>query len=113
MRIAAVVIVAGTLLGRIAEAQQPTVADIALCNEEAQTKAGWPSALPRPGADSRDAATPKPAPDAKPGTETDPSGSIVTRSPDPLLQGMATDGLESPEYRTGYRDCMAGRLRGR
>lgn len=101
-----------------AQAQQPTISDIAICNEEAQAKAGSPSASPGPPPTAPPAprAQPKEQADAptltrKPGTQTDPSGSIIVQSPDPLLQGMATDGLTDPAYRTAYRDCMAGRLK--
>jgi hypothetical protein len=87
------------LVGTTVEAQRPNVSDIALCNEQAQAKAGPPSASPP--------ATVTP----RPGTRTDPSGSIIVQSPDPLLEGMATDGLDDAAYRTAYRECMAGRLR--
>lgn len=89
------------LVGTTAEAQRPNVSDIAVCNEEAQAKAGPPSASPP--------ATVTP----RPGTRTDPSGSIIVQSPDPLLEGMATEGLDDPAYQTAYRACMAGRLRER
>jgi hypothetical protein len=96
------------LVGMTAEAQRPNLSDIALCNEQAQAKAGPPSASPPlPGRDRERApgtVTPRP------GTRTDPSGSIIVQSPDPLLEGMAAEGLDDPAYRTAYRDCMAGRL---
>lgn len=95
------------LIGTIAEAQRPNLSDIALCNEQAQAKAGPPSASPAPGPPERAPGTVTPPP----GTRTDPSGSIIVQSPDPLLEGMATDGLDDPAYRTSYRACMAGRLR--
>jgi uncharacterized Zn-binding protein involved in type VI secretion len=51
-----------------------------------------------------------------PGTRegtTDPTGSIVTQSPDPLLKGMDAARVSDPAYRTAYRDCMQARMRGR
>jgi hypothetical protein len=92
-----------------ARAQEPNLSDIATCNEEAQAKAGSPSTSPRaqPGPPPAKAPTLTP----QPGTQTDSSGSIVTQSPDPLLRGMATDGLTVPAYRTAYRECMAARLK--
>jgi hypothetical protein len=91
------------LVGTTAGAQRPGVSDVALCNEQAQAQAGPPSASP-------------PAPGTltpRPGIRTDPSGSIVAESPDPLLEGIATEGLEDPAYRTAYRECMAARVRER
>jgi len=35
----------------------------------------------------------------------------VAESRDPLLEGMAAEGLSDPAYRTAYRDCMAARAR--
>jgi hypothetical protein len=87
------------------EAQTANLSDMALCNEQAQAKAVPPSAMPR----ERAPLTVTPGP----GIRTDPSGTIVIESPDPLLQGMATDGLEDPVYRTAYRECMAARRQGK
>ena len=112
------------LVGRLsaANAEQPNLSDIASCNEEAQAKAGSPSGSPSvppalpPGPSTRQPAQPGPSADAprltpKPGTQTDPSGSIVVQSPDPLIVGMATEGLSDRAYRTAYRDCMGARLK--
>ena len=96
-------------------AQQATVTDAAICNEEAQAKAGAPSAspaLPAPPIGPPNTAN-APTLEPKSGTRTDPSGSIVVQSPDPLLEGMATGGLKDPAYRTAYRECMAARLKRR
>jgi hypothetical protein len=88
---------------------EPTVTDIAACNEEAAGKTGHPGALPAP----------RPGPGSigrMPGTRegtTDPTGSIVTQSPDPLLKGMDAARVSDPAYRTAYRDCMQARMRGR
>jgi hypothetical protein len=90
-----------------AEAQQPNVTDIATCNEAAQAKAWSPSASPGPaptaplGPSIEPPAQPRSPADAptlrwRPGTQTDPSGSIVVQSPDPLLEGITTDGLADP-----------------
>jgi hypothetical protein len=76
--------------------------DVVICNDEAHRRAGSPSASARTGERPRTVTPEK-------GTETDPSGSIVAKSDDPLLEGMATEGLGDPAYRTAYRECMAGR----
>ena len=44
--------------------------------------------------------------------KTDPSGAIVTQSPDPFLTGMDAGKTEDPEYRVAYGDCMRKRLGG-
>lgn len=84
---------------------QPDLSDVATCNEEAQTKAGGPSAAPGPGPGRR---TPPKTPAAPPlrGEKTDPSGTVITGTPDPLLEGMAADRADDPAYRTAYRECM-------
>jgi len=96
-------------------AQQPNITDAAICNEEAQAKAGAPSASPAlPAPPTRPPSTANaPTLEPKAGTRTDPSGSIIVQSPDPLLEGMATSGLKEGPYRTAYRDCMAARLKRR
>jgi hypothetical protein len=38
--------------------------------------------------------------------KTDPSGSIITESPDPLVTGMDAGKANDRAYRTAYRDCM-------
>jgi hypothetical protein len=111
----------------VAAARRPTVSDIALCNQEAHAAVGG-SALPRmPGAQpgigtTRDPAdreglpsAPDPSvPPTKRGpeqpTQTDPTGSIVTGSPDPLIEGMAADRVDDRDYRVAYRDCMRRQL---
>jgi hypothetical protein len=114
-----------------ASAEEPTVSDIAFCNQAADAATGA-SALPRmpgprPGLegtrDSGDrqgapgageagspAVTPPPTRGGAPGTETDSTGSIVTRAPDPLLEGMAADKLDDRAYRAAYRQCMERQL---
>ena len=83
-------------------AQGWNLTDAVVCNDEAQRRAGSPSASPGRG-DKPRTLTPET------GTRTDPSGSIVAESRDPLLEGMAAEGLADPAYRTAYRDCMAAR----
>jgi hypothetical protein len=85
-------------------AQARNLTDAVVCNDEADRRAGIPSASPGAG-DKPRTLTPEP------GTRTDPSGSIVAESRDPLLEGMAAEGLTDPAYRTAYRDCMAARAR--
>jgi hypothetical protein len=94
-----------SLVSAAAAAQAPDLSDIAACNNEAQLRVSGPSGSPGMTTTGRRPAL-KPAP---PPTQTDPSGSIVTRSPDPLLRGMATDGLDDPAYRAAYRECMSKR----
>ena len=81
---------------------QTNLTDVALCNEVAHRRVGAPSASP---------STREKPPSLMPerGTRTDPSGSIVAEAPDPLLEGMAADGLRDPAYRGAYRECMAAR----
>ena len=110
-----IVAVAVALVVTRTRAQQPNITDAAICNEEAQAKAGAPSASPAiPAPPARPpAAANAPTLEPKAGTRTDPSGSIIVQSPDPLLEGMATSGLKDGAYRTAYRACMAARLKRR
>jgi hypothetical protein len=105
MRARSVVLSAAILLGSagFVEGQQPTLSDIALCNEQATSQAGG-SALPGP----RPLREPRPgaASDGRTREKTDPSGSIITESPDPLVTGMDAGKADDPGYRTAYRDCM-------
>jgi hypothetical protein len=78
-----------------AAAQQPTLSDIAACNEYAVAKT-TPS--PLAGGASLAAAE-----------ETDPSGSVITKSPDPLVIGMDAGRADDLVYRAAYRLCMARR----
>jgi hypothetical protein len=93
------------------EAQQPTFSDIALYNEEATQQTGG-SAFPGPrrgpeiarkGTDQKETA-------GRRSEETDPSGSFITESPDPLVMGMDAVKADDPAYRTAYRDCMRQRM---
>jgi hypothetical protein len=88
-------------------AQQPTVADIAICNQEA-ARAEAPSALPGPGRRSPGVDAPRPRTDGG-GEKTDPSGTVITESPDPLVKGMDASKLRDLAYRAAYRECMARR----
>jgi hypothetical protein len=108
----------------VVRAQGPAIGDIALCNEEATRKTGG-SALPGPppapdretrrgpGASApRNPRAPEPlpvAPGERRGERTDPSGSVITESPDPLLQGMDASRADDEAYRTAYRECMRQR----
>jgi hypothetical protein len=86
------------------DAQSGDLANVAACNEEALRRAGNPSASPGAREKPRTLSP-------EPGTRTDASGSIVTKAEDPLLEGMATDGLTDPAYRSAYRECMAARAK--
>jgi len=126
------------LMAPTAGAAEPTLSDIAGCNQQAAQKTGA-SALPAPpGArgpevpqrapdDSRQprelpaqggvpvarapGASTKPPTDtgATPGEKTDPTGAIITQSPDPLLKGMDAGKADDPAYRAAYRECMRAR----
>lgn len=125
--------------------REPTLSDIAGCNEQAAVRTGA-SALPHPGSRSTevgrrdpsaaprgDAASPgivpgpadpgvgsAPKPGAAgmpmpgtggPGEKTDPSGSVITQTPDPLVKGMDASKADDPQYRAAYRECMRTKLR--
>ena len=113
----------------------PSVSDIATCNQEAAAKTGHPSALPAPrprvpdsaqavpharegvlvGRHTEPATPPQRGPALDPpaggsvGQKTDPSGSIITQSPDPLLEGMDAERAGDAAYRAAYRECMEQR----
>ena len=95
----------------------PTLSDIAGCNEEAAERTGA-SASPHPGrpADPGVGSVPSPGPSTplprtgRPAEKTDPSGSIITETPDPLLKGMDAARADDPQYRAAYRACMRDRL---
>jgi hypothetical protein len=125
----------GLLAGSAAAAPEPTLSDIAGCNEQAASRTGA-SALPHPDrhpstSPRADAATPgvvpgpadrgvgtAPRPDAGvrapgsggPAEKTDPSGAIITQTPDPLVKGMDAGKADDPRYRAAYRDCMRATL---
>jgi len=120
---AAVVAVAAAVAASAQTPGQPTIADIASCNEVAAAKAGDPSALARPhppGAAPERSDPRPPAPGGGPaldprsgnevGQKTDPSGSIISQSPDPLLVGMDAERAADPAYRAAYRGCMQERV---
>jgi hypothetical protein len=125
--------------------REPTLSDIAGCNEQAASRTGA-SALPHPGTGTteanrrgpsptpRDQATPgvvpgptdrgtgnAPKPGASaptpgtggPGEKTDPSGSVISETPDPLVKGMDAAKADDPQYRAAYRDCMRAKIGGR
>ena len=124
--------------------REPTLSDIAGCNEQAASRTGA-SALPHPGsrgteASPRGPSATTPRGDAKspgivpgpadpgvgnapkpgagtptpgsggPGEKTDPSGSVITQTPDPLVKGMDAAKADDPQYRAAYRECMRTKL---
>jgi hypothetical protein len=116
------------LASAAADAREPTLSDIAACNNKAFARAGA-SASPPTGPARPHIGVPQvprePIPAPAPPTSgispegsqhapgavtTDPTGNIVTQAPDPLLKGMAVDGVTDPVYREAYRDCMARSL---
>ena len=145
-RILSAATLALALSGLPALAAEPTLSDIAGCNEQAAAKTAA-SALPHPGSRTPETvhrnpatgqrgdatapgvvpgpgdrgvgnppragtATPMPG-TGGPGEKTDPSGSIITETPDPLVKGMDASKADDPQYRAAYRDCMRARQGGR
>lgn len=131
----------GTATPALAQ-KEPTLSDIAACNEHAATRTGS-SALPHPGSRSTEAAQRAPGSSPRgdatpgivpgpadpgvgktarpgagvptpgtggPGEKTDPSGSVITETPDPLVRGMDAAKADDPQYRAAYRDCMRAKL---
>ena len=123
--------------------REPNLSDIAGCNEQAASRTGasalphpgsrTPESVQR-AAPRGDATSPgvvpgptdpgvgiAPAPGARmptpgtggPGEKTDPSGSVIAESPDPLVKGMDAAKADDPQYRAAYRDCMRAKLSGR
>jgi hypothetical protein len=104
-------------------ATEPTLSDIAGCNEQAAARTGA-SALPArpgivPGPADRGAGAYPPAPSGRTSDSTqsgttaeksDPTGSVITQAPDPLVKGMDAERADDPQYRAAYRDCMRGRV---
>jgi hypothetical protein len=115
-------------------APEPTLSDIAACNEQAATRTGA-GAMPHPGSRPPDTArrgessrgtVPAPGapgagrirapgpdttpPGGAPSEKTDPSGSVITQTPDPLARGMDASKADDPQYRAAYRDCMRAKL---
>jgi hypothetical protein len=114
-RIAGVGVAAVMLLLPVgpAGAADPTLTDIATCNEQAAAATSG-SALPRrdrPGPPEASAPIVEGEHDLPPrgGEKSDPTGSIVTDSPDPLVKGMDAQKAGDPAYRTAYRACMQKR----
>ena len=93
---------------------EPVLADIAACNEQAAAQTGG-SALPRAAAPAPPAGGSAPIVEGERDLpkqtreKSDPTGSIVTESPDPLAKGMDAQRASDPAYRTAYRDCMKAR----
>ena len=115
--LAAAVLAAAIALPPVhALAAEPSLSDIAGCNEQAAAKTG-PAASPRlagPSTRPPSAGAPivegdRDLPKRSGGEKSDPSGSIVTDSADPLAKGMDAQRADDPAYRTAYRDCMKAR----
>jgi len=131
--------IAALLPAASVSAAEPTLTDIAGCNQEAAQRTGA-SALPAPpGSPGKELA--KRAPDGsseprelpahggvpvagepdsratRPGAraeggaeKTDPSGSVITQSRDPLLKGMDAEKAGDAAYRAAYRECMRSKI---
>ena len=115
-------------------AAEPTLSDVAGCNQDAAQRTGASAPPAPPGAPGAEIAKRAPnnsrearelpahggipdtgAPGAsatRPGDaaatleKTDPSGAVITQSPDPLVKGMDAEKANDPAYRTAYRNCM-------
>jgi len=90
----------------VARAVEPTLSDVATCNEQAAQRTTG-SALPAPR--GKLPASPPPAQSQgglAAGEKTDPTGSFIAQAPDPLVRGMSAERAEDPEYRAAYRECM-------
>ena len=111
--VASLAVVSAAILsaGAVVMAQQPTLSDIAACNEAAAAKT-TPGALPGPDVQVRAPQTARDAGhDARAAAreKTDPSGGIITESPDPLVKGMDAGHAGDVAYRAAYRQCMERR----
>ena len=120
------IVAAFAVSGGSAGAAEPTLSDIAACNQQAAERTGA-NALPAPpGASGKELTQRAPdgtreprevpahggVPVAGQRETTDPSGSFISQSPDPFLRGMAADRADDPAYRAAYRDCMRAKTRG-
>ena len=96
--------IAGLLVvGKLAHADVPTIADVTACNEQAREAVRGRTASPTAKDEAR-------AEDARNGgrntaERADATGTI-TQSPDPQIQGMDARGAKDAAYRAGYRVCM-------
>jgi hypothetical protein len=93
-------------------AQAPTLSDIVACNEQAAAKT-MPSAMPDANLRARASEAAQRGPTHSPpealSEKTDPSGSLITESPDPLVKGMDAGHAADRAYRAAYRQCMERR----
>jgi len=112
---AAILVVALAMPPARALAADPNLTDIAACNEAAAAKTA-PSASPRapvpappPRAGAPIVEGEREMPKRAGGEKSDPTGSIVTDSADPLAKGMDAQRAGDPAYRAAYRNCMKSR----
>ena len=94
------------LLVPFTAAAEPTLADIVGCNEHAAARTSAP-VLPKASAPIVEGERELPKRPA--GEKSDPTGSIVTESADPLVKGMDALRTGDPAYRAAYRTCMQDR----
>jgi hypothetical protein len=97
-------LVAGLCLASgVAEADVPTIEDIAACNREA--RGGFRSRSVAPT--SKDEAGADTARQARGGTVSLPDATgDITQSADPQIHGMDGEGAKNAAYRAVYRVCM-------
>jgi len=111
---AAAILLAVSALAQATPPADPTLSDIAACNEEATTRTSG-AALPRPEGPLPTAGKApivegeRDLPRRGGAEKSDPTGSIVTDSPDPLAKGMDAARAGDPAYRAAYRECMQAR----
>jgi hypothetical protein len=110
---AAVLLLAASALAQ-APVAELTLSDIAACNEQAAARTSG-AALPRPeGPRPVEGKAPivegeRDLPKRAGSEKSDPTGSIVTDSPDPLAKGMDAQRASDPAYRAAYRECLQER----
>jgi hypothetical protein len=97
-------LVAALCLGAgVADAQVPTVGDVASCNQQAREGSRENAASPT-GKDEVDA---RAARKARASTvEAAGVPQPMTQSPDAQIHGMDADGAQDAAYRAAYRVCM-------
>jgi hypothetical protein len=87
----------------IAHAEVPTIADMTVCNQEAQAGLTDRSASPT----SKDQLGADVARQERHGTAVIPGAAgAVTQSEDPQIHGMDAHGATDAAYRAAYRVCM-------
>jgi hypothetical protein len=97
----ALIAIASLTATRPADAQVPTAADFAACNQEAPTAVKAGTASPNTGDLTR-------ADNVRADITTSSSGDKGTgiESSDPQIHGMSAEGARTAAYQAAYRSCM-------